>query len=126
MITWRWEDPLKNCWLTKRRTKFVLLFASLFVSGHIVHAAGNISGQMNAQISFLAGCVVSGAPGTGNTAVNFGTLDFGTHPSTFTGTLLATPNNGAGGAGATMILCSPDVAALSVSISAGNNAGQGG
>lgn len=90
------------------------------------HAAGSMAGQLNAQMTLQAGCIISGAPGAGATGVNFGTLDFGTQPATFTGTLLATASGGAGGAGATQILCSPDVTALSISVSAGNNAGQGG
>lgn len=89
-------------------------------------AAGNMSGQLNAQMTLQSGCIVSGAPGAGSSGVNFGALDFGLQPATFTGVLLATASGGAGGAGATQITCSPDVTALSVSVSAGNNAGQGG
>lgn len=89
-------------------------------------AAGSLAGQLNAQMTLQAGCIISGAPGAGTTGVNFGTLDFGTQPATFTGMLLATASGGAGGAGATQILCSPDVTSLSIAISAGNNAGQGG
>lgn len=91
-----------------------------------VQAAGNMSGQLNAQLTLQSGCIVSGAPGAGSSGVNFGTLDFGMQPATFTGVLLATASGGAGGAGATQITCSPDITALSVSVSAGNNAGQGG
>ncbi len=109
-----------------RNDTTVILSTILALSAHHAHAAGSMGGQMNAQLTLQAGCIVSGAPGAGTTGVNFGTLDFGTHPSTFTGTLLATPSGGAGGAGATSIVCSPDVIALSISVSAGNNAGQGG
>ncbi|WP_326541517.1 Csu type fimbrial protein, partial [Pseudorhodoferax sp.] len=90
------------------------------------NAAGSMSGQLNAQMTLQAGCIISGAPGAGTSGVNFGTLDFGIQPATFTGTLLATASGGAAGAGATQIMCSPDVTALSISVSAGNNAGQGG
>ena len=89
-------------------------------------AAGTMSGQLNAQMTLESGCIVSGAPGAGSSGVNFGILDFGLQPATFTGVLLASASGGAGGAGATQITCSPDVTALSVSVSAGNNAGQGG
>lgn len=89
-------------------------------------AAGSMSGQLNAQMTLQAGCIISGAPGAGTSGVNFGTLDFGVQPATFTGTLLATASGGVGGAGATQIQCSPDVTSLSITVSAGNNAGQGG
>nr|WP_145551889.1 spore coat protein U domain-containing protein [Variovorax boronicumulans] len=89
-------------------------------------AAGSLAGQLNAQMTLQAGCIVSGAPGAGSTGVNFGALDFGTQPATFTGILAATASGGAGGAGATQILCSPDVTSLSITVSGGNNAGQGG
>lgn len=105
--------------------KFALalsLFAGLSAP---VLASGSMAGQLNAQVTLQSGCIVSGAPGAGVSGVNFGTLDFGAHPATFTGVLTATPSSGAGGAGATQILCSPDVTALSISVSAGNNAGEG-
>jgi spore coat protein U-like protein len=109
-----------------RHLQTIALSAVLALTAHNATAAGNMSGQLNVQMTLDAGCIVSGAPGAGTTGVNFGTLDFGLQPSTFTGTLLATPSGGAGGAGATQIVCSPDVLALSISVSAGNNAGQGG
>lgn len=90
------------------------------------HAAGSLAGQLNAQMVLQAGCIISGAAGGGTTGLNFGMLDFGMQPSTFTGVLTASASGGAGGAGATQIVCSPDVTALTVSVSAGNNAGQGG
>ncbi len=88
------------------------------------HAAGNMSGQLNAQTTLQSGCIVSGAPGA-TSGINLGALDFGTQPSTFTGVLTATASGGVGGAGATQVTCSPDVTALNVTVSAGNNAGQG-
>ncbi|APW44747.1 hypothetical protein RS694_07730 [Rhodoferax saidenbachensis] len=88
-------------------------------------AAGTMTGQLNAQMVLQAGCIISGAPGAGSSGVNFGTLDFGSHPSTFTGVLTAAANGGAGGAGATQITCSTDITALNVSVSGGNNVGQG-
>ena len=88
-------------------------------------AAGTMAGQLNAQMILQAGCIVSGAPGAGATGVNFGTLDFGSQPSTFTGVLTASASGGAGGAGATQITCSADITTLNISVGAGNNAGQG-
>ena len=89
------------------------------------HAAGNLTGQLNAQMVLQAGCLVSGAPGAGTSGVNLGTLDFGMQPSTFSGVLTASATGGAAGAGATQIICSPDVTSINVSVSGGNNTGQG-
>lgn len=88
-------------------------------------SAGSLAGQLNTQMVLQASCIISGAPGAGSSGVNMGTLDFGTQPSTFTGAVNATSTGSAGGAGATQILCSPDIASLSVTVGAGNNAGQG-
>ncbi|KQP18425.1 hypothetical protein ASF43_11515 [Pseudorhodoferax sp. Leaf267] len=108
-------------------SKFILaLSTALAMVAPGAQAAGNMAGQLNAKMVLQSGCIVSGAPGAGTSGVNFGTLDFGSQPATFTGVLLATASGGVGGAGATEITCSPDVTSLSVSVSAGNNAGQGG
>ncbi len=90
------------------------------------HASGNMSGTLNARMVLTAGCAISGAAGAGSSGMNFGTLNFGSQPSTFTGVLVANPSGSTGGAGATEISCSPDVSAVSVSVSGGNNPGQGG
>ncbi|MDB5851614.1 MAG: hypothetical protein JWP29_5366 [Rhodoferax sp.] len=89
-------------------------------------AAGNMGGTLQASMVLTASCAVSGAAGAGTSGVSFGTLDFGSQPSTFSGVLVANPTGGAGGAGATEIACSPDVAAVAVAVSGGNNPGQGG
>ena len=88
-------------------------------------AAGNIAGQLNAQMVLQAGCAITGSSSQNTSGLNFGTLNFGTQPSTFTGVLTAAASGGEGGAGATQITCSPDVTALTVSVNGGNNAGQG-
>lgn len=89
-------------------------------------AAGSMAGQLNAQMVLQSSCYITGASGAGTTGVNFGALDFGSQPSTFTGVLTSAASGGAGGAGATQITCSPDITAITVSVSGGNNAGQGG
>ncbi|WP_295956859.1 spore coat protein U domain-containing protein [Rhodoferax sp.] len=89
-------------------------------------AAGSLAGQLNVQMVLQSSCYITGAPGAGATGVNFGALDFGAQPGTFTGVLIASASGGAGGAGATQITCSPDITAISVSVNGGNNAGQGG
>ncbi len=113
--------------MTKTHNILLALTAGLTLafSATTVSAAGNMAGQLNASTVLQSGCIVSNAPGAGTTGVNFGTLDFGTHPSTFTGVLTTAASGGVGGAGATQIVCSPDVTSLTVSVSAGNNAGQG-
>lgn len=89
------------------------------------NASGTLSGQLNTQAVLQSGCIISGAPGAGSSGVSFGTLDFGSQPSTFTGVLTATASGGAGGAGVTQILCSADITSMTISVGAGNNAGQG-
>lgn len=98
----------------------VLLLAGMPWAG-----AQTLSGNMNATMRISTGCVISGAAGGGTTGVNFGTLDFGTHPATFTGTADAQPTAGAGGSGNTQVLCSADVTVISVTVGAGLHPGQG-
>ena len=114
--------------ITKRNLRLSALAVAvgLGLTAVTAQASGSLSGQLNAQMVLQAGCIISGAAGGGTTGLNFGMLDFGMQPSTFTGVLTASASGGAGGAGATQIVCSPDVTALTVSVSAGNNAGQGG
>jgi spore coat protein U-like protein len=113
--------------MTNTRTTILALTTALGLglTSLAASASGTMSGQLNTQMVLQAGCIISGAPGAGSSGVSFGTLDFGSHPSTFTGVLTATANGGAGGAGATLITCSTDITTLTVSVSAGNNAGQG-
>lgn len=105
--------------------KFSHILATLLLSATGAALAGGSAGQLTAQMTLTGGCAVSGAATGGGSGASFGTLDFGVQPSTFTGVLVATPNGGAGGAGSTQIVCSPDVVAMSVSVSGGNNPGQG-
>ena len=113
--------------MTTTRKLIIALATGLGISAASfgAHAAGTLSGQLNTQMVLQASCIISGAPGAGSSGVNFGTLDFGTQPSTFTGVLTASASGGAAGAGATNIVCSTDITALTISVSAGNNPGQG-
>jgi len=112
--------------LAPRLATAAAIFMGLLACCLDAQAAGNMSGTLGASMVLTAGCAVSGATSGTGTGVNFGTLEFGTQPSTFTGVLVANPTGGAQGGGATQISCSPDVSALSVSVSGGNNPGQGG
>ncbi|WP_326540973.1 spore coat protein U domain-containing protein [Pseudorhodoferax sp.] len=107
------------------RPKIPLFLATLLLGAATAALAGGMGGQLTAQMTLTGGCAVSAAASGSAAGANFGTLDFGVQPSTFTGVLLATPSGGAGGAGTTQIVCSPDVSAMSVSVNAGNNPGQG-
>jgi spore coat protein U-like protein len=108
----------------KIRNLALLLFPFLMVAASADHAGG-IGGQLTAQMTLTGGCAVVGS-GLGSASnANFGLLDFGVQPSSFTGVLMATPTTGVGGAGSTNIVCSPDVSAMSISVNAGNNPGQG-
>ena len=105
--------------------KSALFLVSILLIAANAAQAGDVGGQLMAQMTLTGGCAVSGG-GAGTAAgANFGMLDFGVQPSSFTGVLLATPTRGAAGAGSTQIVCSPDVSAMSVSVNAGNNPGQG-
>lgn len=87
--------------------------------------AGTLTGTLQSQIQLTAGCVIAGS--SGNAAgVNFGLLDFGTKPSTFTGIVNATASGGEGVSGPTQIVCSPDVLGISIQVGPGSYAGQGG
>lgn len=86
-------------------------------------AQGTLSGTLAASLDLVSSCVISGD--TATSGANFGTLDFGSHAATFSGVLTAQAAGGAGGPGATQILCSPDVTGITVTVSAGVNPGEG-
>ncbi len=86
--------------------------------------AATLSGVLGARMMLTSGCVINGGPGTVSGA-DFGTLDFGSRPATFVGTASATASGGEGGAGATQIVCSPEITAFSVTIDGGTHPGQG-
>lgn len=87
--------------------------------------AQSLSGTLNATMRISTGCAISGASGGGTTGVNFGTLNFGTHPATFTGTTAASPSGGAGGTATTQIVCSNEITTVNITVNGGQNAGQG-
>ena len=86
-------------------------------------AAQSLSGTLDATMTLTSACAVSGSALT--SGLSFGTLDFGSQPATFTGPIAATPAGGSGGVGATQIVCSPDVGSIAISVSGGDNQGQG-
>lgn len=77
---------------------------------------------MNAQLVLTTGCAINAGSGSiGSTT--FGSLDFGTQPGGFTGSLNSQATGG--GSTATQVTCSPDVASLQVTVDGGGNAGNG-
>jgi spore coat protein U-like protein len=86
-------------------------------------AQGTLSGTVAATLTLTSSCLISGDSVT--SGANFGTLDFGTAPANFTGSLTTQATGGAGGPGQTQIVCSPDVEGVDVSVDAGQHAGQG-
>ncbi len=58
-----------------------LVLCVLALAFHGTVAAQVVSGSVDASITLEAACEVNGAPGT--SGVDFGTLDYGTHPTLF-------------------------------------------
>lgn len=99
-----------------------LALAGCLVAG--TAAAGTLGGTLQAQMQLTAGCMVAGSSGA-TAGLNFGTLDFGSRPGTFTGIVTATPAGGEGVSGPTQLVCSPEVLGISVQVGSGSYAGQG-
>lgn len=104
-----------------RRISALALVATAAISAQ----AATLTGSLTATITLASSCLVVGAPGA-TTGINLGTLDFGTWPATFTGPMAATASGGVSGGGITQLLCSPDVTGISLTVSGGQHAGQGG
>lgn|SRR5687767_2331929 len=64
------------------KARAFVLFALLACACPGAALAQVVSGSVDATITLEAACEVNGAPGT--TGVDFGALDFGTHPTLFT------------------------------------------
>ena len=86
--------------------------------------AATLTGTLSASITLASSCVVVGAPGA-TAGINLGTLDFGSMPATFTGTMTTTASGGVSGS-VTQLLCSPDVGGISLTVNGGQHAGMGG
>lgn len=86
--------------------------------------AQTLAGTLNARMMLTSGCVIYGSAGT-TTGANFGTLDFGSRAATFTGSVIAVAMGGEGGAGSTQVVCSPEIAGITISVDGGTHAGLG-
>jgi spore coat protein U-like protein len=80
-----------------------------------------LSGTINSKLVLTTGCAIDTGGGSAG-VTNFGTLDFGTQPSTFNGSLKAAVS---GSANATQVTCSTDVTAVKVTVDAGKNGTKG-
>jgi spore coat protein U-like protein len=85
--------------------------------------AQSLGGTLGATLTLTSACTISGDNEVSD--VDFGTLDFGSRPSTFLGTLAAQPTGGAGISGQTRIVCSPDLDAITVTVDSGLHDGEG-
>ncbi len=103
------------------KTWITLIAASACAAAHA--ESNPITGKIDAKLALTSGCMINAGGGPIGTG-SFGTLDFGTHPSAFTGTVNSTAN-GSGSSGAAQIICSPDVEAVQVTIDAGQHGGKG-
>lgn len=86
-----------------RKTLLVLASGALALAGHSAHAVTS-SGTINATLTLTNGCLINGSPN--QSGINFGTLDFGTHPATFSE--LTTQLTGANGGNSFAIQCTTD------------------
>jgi spore coat protein U-like protein len=117
------HTPMTHATAFLRRAVFtVVIGVALTIFSTAAHAQ-SISGTLNATLTISSACRIVGNSGT--SGLNFGTLSFGTAPSTFTGQLSAQATGGVGGPGNTQLICSPDITGITVTIDGGQNAGQG-
>ncbi|WP_427306045.1 Csu type fimbrial protein [Cupriavidus sp. H39] len=106
------------------KASFKLAAAMAIVSASVgAHAAGQISGTVDAQLVLTSSCVVNNGSGP-VTSGNFGRLDFGTQPATFTGVLTAQAGGGSPAQNST-ITCDTGVSSVNVTVDGGQHAGQG-
>ena len=90
------------------------------VLGAPVTSFAQLTGTLDAQLTLTTACGLVGSSGTSN--LDFGVLDFGTQPATFSGVL---STQASGLSGVTQIVCSADVTEVTIKIDGGSNPGQG-
>jgi len=119
--------PAVKPWAQARRAGRRLAGVGAIMASLLAYPAGadTLTGNLQSQIQLTAGCMIAGSAGAAS-GVNFGTLNFGTRPSTFTGTVQATASGGESVSGPTQLVCSPDVLGISIQVGPGNYAGLGG
>ncbi|QJT81299.1 spore coat protein U domain-containing protein [Kosakonia sp. MUSA4] len=83
-----------------RKLLYVLMSGTLVTAGLPAQAVTS-SGTIGATLTLTNGCLINGSPS--QNGINFGTLDFGTHPATFS--QLTTQLTGASGGNSFGIQC---------------------
>ncbi|WP_312480726.1 Csu type fimbrial protein [Kosakonia cowanii] len=83
-----------------RKLLCVLAGGALMVAGQRAWAVTS-SGTIGATLTLTNGCLINGSPS--QNGINFGTLDFGTHPATFS--QLTTQLTGANGGNSFTVQC---------------------
>ncbi|AOK30026.1 spore coat protein [Burkholderia singularis] len=96
--------------------------ACLSACASVQAQTSQLTGTVNAKLVLTTGCAVD-AGGGSVSGTNFGTLDFGTQPSGFTGSLNASATGG--GSTTAQVTCSPDVTSIQVTVDGGQNASKG-
>lgn len=102
-----------------------ILAVAVFAAGSTLANAqvtNPVTGTVNAQLVLTSGCEIES--GAGGTTTDFGTLNFGTRPAYFTGSL-NTGTSGSGSVGTTQVTCSPDLTSVNVTVDGGRNANKG-
>ncbi len=85
------------------KRKLLLICAGTLLTTTVVHQALAVtsSGTIGATLTLTNGCLINGSPT--QSGINFGTLDFGTHPATFS--TLTTQLSGASGGNTFTVQC---------------------
>jgi len=104
-----------------RTVRIALTAAAAAVLMTASPAYAQLSGTLRAELELTSACAIAGESDT--TGLDFGLLDFGTHPGTFTGLLQA---QASGTSGPTQIVCSADLSEVTITVNGGDNPGQGG
>lgn len=84
-----------------KRTRLLLTAASFLALTAPAAQAVTSLGTIAATLTLTNGCLINGSPS--QSGINFGTLDFGTHPATFS--TLTTQLTGASGGNAFTVQC---------------------
>jgi len=83
------------------RLCLIIVMGSVMLMGGQPVQAVTTSGTIDASLTLTNGCLINGSPS--QNGVNFGTLNFGTHPATFS--TLTTQLTGASGGNSFVIQC---------------------
>ncbi|MCX4161726.1 MULTISPECIES: spore coat protein U domain-containing protein [Paraburkholderia] len=106
---------------THRKVWAAFACASLCAGVHAQINPNPLTGRINSTLVLERGCAIDSGRGSVGEA-NWGTLDFGTQPSGFTGSLNAATGRGPN---STQVTCSPDITSVNVTVDAGQNGGAG-